>query len=118
MNKTITELDSLNNEIKKLEDQQVLARTQLAKGDEVYANEKLELINQIALEKEGDKPKFSNDVKRNARFNELMTVGHPLNTLKAQLDDDRTKLEMSYNELGFLKRKFQIILLIRGEHNE
>ncbi|MFA5132983.1 MAG: hypothetical protein WC444_06680 [Candidatus Paceibacterota bacterium] len=108
------ELTDLNASIKNLEDRQVLSRNLLAKGDESYANEKLELINQIALEKDGDKPKFSNEVKRNARFQELMATGHPLHTLKAQLEDDKTKLEYSYNELSFLKRKFQVLLLIRG----
>jgi len=116
-----TELDELNKQIKNMEDHQVLARTNLAIGEERHANEKVLLMNKIAMEKDDKgKPMFSNETKRQAQYNRLMIVGHPLHTLNAQLKDDRTELEYSFNELGFLKRKFQILLLIRlgGKENE
>ena len=110
------ELFELNKTIHELEDQQVLARTNIALGEECYANEKLVLINNISLEKDdAGKLLYSNETKRQVAFTELMATGHPLQTLKAQLKEDHMKVEYCYNELGFLKRKFQILLLIKGD---
>jgi len=118
--KTLKEqLDELNTELHKMEDVQVLARVTLALRDKRFADEKIVLMNNIAMEKDDvGKPMYSNDTKRQAAFREAMVTGHPLRTLEAQLNDDRTKIEYSYNELGYLKRKFQILLQIRGDGNE
>lgn len=114
MQKLKEELDKLNKTIKDMEDKQVRARTEIAKDEERYANEKVLLMNSIAMEKDdNNKPMFSNETKRVAQFQCLMKVGHPLQTLNAQLKDDTTKGAYAYNELNFLKRKFNILIEVK-----
>lgn len=119
MNKLKEELEKLNTTIKQMQDRLVEAKIAIALGEERYANEKLVLVNQIAMEKTDDgKSVYSNETKRQAKFRKLMNTGHPLQTLDAQLKDDRTKVEYAINEISFLKRKFKILIEIRGNENE
>lgn len=116
-----TKLEELNQTIYDKELSVLVNKNEINNGQLRYETESLALMAVIANEKEviTGKPLYSNDNKRKVRFEELMSEGHSLKTLKDQLDGDEYKVKIIEKEISHLKRKFQIeMLFAKAELNK
>ena len=104
------ELDEINKQNKEIQDLIAHARKQILNGEYKYEVEKIVVMNNIAREtdEETGKKVYSNESRRKEQFITLMETGHPLATLKHQLEEDREKLELKESERDFLRRRIQI----------
>jgi len=112
-----TTLHELNQTIKDMQDKYVRAKIEIEKGNEQHTNEKIILKNNISMETDltTKKKKFTNDLQRETEYLRLMQTGHHLQTLDAQLKSDKTKNEFMKNEIRFLERKFEILIIYGDE---
>jgi len=101
----------INEKILGMQQQIIKKQFEILNGEERAKIQELGIINEIAnvIDLNG-KPKYSNESKRRAAFNELMTEDHPLTVLKKQLKDDDFKLKLKRVECDFLLRQLDILI--------
>lgn len=115
LNKTklFNKLVELNKQVLSMSNEILSKKREIDEGWLRHNNELVLLNGRIASEKDKDnKIIYSNEDKRKARLLEILSTGHPLATLRKQLEDDEFSVKFKLNELEFLKREFEICLKV------